>query len=85
VPGRCWPCVRRGGALPLTKTEMGYIYSNLLGPSSRNSPNRCRLMFNHKHHREGLQNKATALVVRKSVEPYKRRGISVEVSDLSTF
>jgi hypothetical protein len=28
----------RGGALPFTRTELGDIYSILLGPPSRNSP-----------------------------------------------
>jgi hypothetical protein len=83
-----WPDTSSiGGALLLTKTELGEIYSNLLGPPSRNIPNRYRPMFNHERHREGLQNEVTALVIRKSVEPYKRRRrvILVEVSDLSTF
>ena len=66
---------------------MDYICSNLLDPPSRNRSNRCHLMFNHGHAYEGLQNETTALVVRNSVEPFKRRrrGISVEIPDLSTF
>jgi len=78
---RCWRCFRRGDALPLTRTELGTVYSNLQGPPSKNSPNRYGLIFNRERPHKNLQNEVTALVISTAVEPYKQaRDISVRIS-----